>query len=371
MSALDQAFIKAYGKEARATAHQQPFPPPHVTPQKVDPPRREVAWPDPAAEKIPLSSWQPPAASVPAAHVAFAHQSVAAPVAPSPIISPQVILPHVTAPQVTPTPIAQPSVAPPQVEQPAAVRPAGVVGPTLVIGPRPNVTTPALVELPAVGLHAAFEVPRWNWPPIVSHVTLAASTGFSSLATLIEQRAREGRKVVVVTGAKHGEGRTTVAFVLARLMGARKTRVALVDADFERPQIADRLQLQVHTGWEDILAGDQPLEEGLVESVGDQVTVLPLRAPMPELLRSAQLPMAQSIEQLRKAFDVVLLDTGPLVDDAAAVDFAATFYGARIDDALIVRDVKHSNSEQVRQVGHRLSAAGIAHWDIVENFSGE
>lgn len=331
MSAMDQVFIKAYGKgalsHAAGRAPQVVPPPPPVPPMRHDPAPtatsvEQTTLPQATSTGfVPLSDWVNRASTVPAPHLHLK------PKPPTQLQTPPALL-------------AEPIVTPP-------APPAGWETQSLL---------------------ASFEVARFNWPGRVSQLTTAAAAGFGALATLIAQRSREGRKVLAVASTHRGEGRTTVAQAVARMIGNRNVRVALVDADFQRPQLGEQLQLAIAVGWEDVLAGDQPLREALIESMADRVTLLPLRAALPEPAVNDRHLVAETIEQLRRSFDLVVIDLGPLGDDSAALDFAAVFHGARIDDALVVRDIHTTTHDDLKRVGRRLSAAGVGHWDIVENF---
>jgi Mrp family chromosome partitioning ATPase len=331
MSAMDQVFIKAYGKGAMSHAadrvpHVIP-PSPPVPPMRHDPgPIAPTVVGEPSLTPssggfVPLSDWAAKASTVPAPHL------------------------HLKPKPPTPAPTLPPIVS----EQPAL-----------------SPTVPAGWDYQS--LFASFEVARFNWPSRVSQLTTAAAAGFTALATLIAQRSREGRKVLAIASTHRGEGRSTIAQAVARMIGNRNVRVALVDADFQRPQLGEQLQLAIAVGWEDVLAGDQPLREALIESMADRVTLLPLRAALPEPAVNDRHLVAETIEQLRRSFDLVVIDLGPLGDDTAALDFAAIFHDARIDDALVVRDVHNTTQDDLKRVGRRLSAAGVGHWDVVENY---
>ena len=335
MSHLDQVFIKAYGKGALAGHAERPVAPIPATPAPLH--RSTPGAPKPIAAKpgttahVSLSDWAAAVSGVPAPHIRFGRT-------------------------------------------PAAVEPAAVVAPT-IIAPSPMATdikspAPEVKSVVDTRFRAAFEVPRWNWPPLVGLMTTATAAGFASLATVLTQRAQTGRKVIVVSSTRRGEGRSLFTLAAARMLGNRTGRVAVVDADFTHPRLGEMLELDVPYGWEDVLAGDQPLCEALVESIADGVTLLPLRGPIPEPLVDAPTLVAETIGTLSQAFDCVLLDVGPLGDEPAALDFAANFHHARLDDAIVLRDVHRSTAEEVKLVGRRLAAAGIGHWDIVENDAG-
>lgn len=319
MSAMDKAFIKAYGKSAwseatQRSAAQTVVSAPTPTIQRADPPRSTRTF-------VPLATWTPEPSVIPAPHLKLKPRSQGGE------------------------------------EAPAATVPQSIE----------TVSPSAIAAEPA---SAAFEVAQFNWPAIVDRITTAAASGFTALSTLIAERAREQRKVLAVASLRRGEGRSTLAMAVARWVGSRNIRVALIDADFQRPRLGEHLQVVTHAGWDDTLAGEQPLSEALIESIADRVTLLPLRSAIAGPLGNQQRFIAETIDHLRKTCDLIVIDLGPLDDDATAIDFGAAFRGTQIDDALVVRDIGRTSLEEVKLVGNRLAAAGVGHWDVVENFVG-
>jgi Mrp family chromosome partitioning ATPase len=156
---------------------------------------------------------------------------------------------------------------------------------------------------------------------------------------------------------------------LGRLLATRGLRVVLVDADFRHPHLARQLGLSVEQGLESVLAGEVPLADALVESLDDRLTLLPLKGLVadPRLLVGNR-ALVESLDALRAAFDLVIVDAGPVADDAAAVDLAASLGPAAIDDALVVRDVRRIHGGMSPAIARRLAAVGLTRWEAVETF---
>jgi len=330
MSGLDRVFIKAYGKEAisqvAAPATERAAPAAETLARASESPRGDRDWREavpPTPSKpvyVPLANWSSPA-TVPAPHFRLDRPA-----------------------------------ARPQPEE----APAGLAAHSAPL--------PADGEQP---VRAAFEVPQFHWPPIVERIRAAAAAGFSALAGLVAQRAVEGRKVLALGAARRGEGASTLAMAIARTIGARHVRVALVDADFHRPQLADRFDLAAQTGWDEVLAGGQPLAEALIESIADRVTLLPLRRAPRGSRADWWNRLTESIVALGRACDLVVIDLGPLAEDTAggvaAAEVVASLSGMPVD-AILVRDARRTSWDELARVGAQLTAAGIGHWDAVENF---
>jgi Mrp family chromosome partitioning ATPase len=219
-------------------------------------------------------------------------------------------------------------------------------------------------------LLAAFETQRFQWPRKVEVLVASAGSEFAAFADELEERSRADRKTLLVTGIAREEGRTTLVLALARLAGNRGLRTVVVDLDMQGPQLAEQLGIRPELGWDDAQAERLTLDEVLVESLDDHVTLLPLRTGYanPRALAGTGF-LRDAIDRLRAEFDLVLLDVGPLSDDGDTIDLAAALGGCVLDDALVVRDRRRVTPQQLHDACRRTAALGVRRWDIVENFS--
>jgi Mrp family chromosome partitioning ATPase len=223
---------------------------------------------------------------------------------------------------------------------------------------------------PADGWQPAYETRCFAWPRNVEVLIAAAGSEFAEFARELQDRVHAGRKTLVVTSAERGEGRTTVLLALARLAANRNLKTVVVDVDLGAPQLAEQLGLRPELGWDDVYAERLPATDALIEGVEDRLTVLPLRSPLADPRSLAgKSGLGDILSELRSHYDLVLLDAGPLSDDPQAIDLAAVLGGATIDDGLVVRDRRRTHPKQVQAVCRRLSALGVRHWDIAENFT--
>jgi Mrp family chromosome partitioning ATPase len=239
---------------------------------------------------------------------------------------------------------------------------AAAVAPPVLMAPPQR---PASVE----PLRAALEVEQFDWPEASESLREAAADQFRAWAA---QFTSARTTTLLVTSQQRSEGRTTVLLAAVRYLALNTpgAKVVLVDADFDRPQLAQRLGVAVQIGWEDVFAGNQPLAEALVESTADQVTLLALRDAIPArkvLANSTRL--TATLRSLKQHFDYVCLDAGPLADAADMVQSAVFGAETGINAALVVRDLRQSHCEENAIVGRRLAELGVGHWDLVENFT--
>ncbi|HEX8374056.1 MAG TPA: CpsD/CapB family tyrosine-protein kinase, partial [Geminicoccaceae bacterium] len=177
-----------------------------------------------------------------------------------------------------------------------------------------GVPTLGLVPQTRRPVEAALRQPRAAFTESVRamYVALAADPGAAASGL-------NGGRVLAVTSALPGEGKTTIATALACVLAADGHDVLLVDADLRRPSAHRALGLSAARGLTDVLSGDADLDAMLLGEPGSRLRVLPAgtrQASPVGLLASAE--AAGLIAELRRRFDVVILDTPPLLPVADA-----------------------------------------------------
>jgi capsular exopolysaccharide synthesis family protein len=137
----------------------------------------------------------------------------------------------------------------------------------------------------------------------------------------------EERKVLMVTSSGPGDGKTTTATNLALVIAQSGKRVLLADADFRRPMVHRVFSQKPGTGLSTLLVREGNLKDTIraVKYDGQTIENLDLlvaghNPPNPaELLGSKG--MQSFLEEARKLYDVIILDTPPVlfVADASIV----------------------------------------------------
>ncbi|WP_320068476.1 polysaccharide biosynthesis tyrosine autokinase [Micromonospora sp. RTGN7] len=165
----------------------------------------------------------------------------------------------------------------------------------------------------------------------------------------------EPARVIAVTSALKGEGKTTLSCNLAIALAEAGWRVALVDADLRRPKVAEYLGLESSVGLTDVLLGDVNVGD-VVQRWGDKsLLVLPAGSIPPnpsELLGSKA--MADLLLVLRESADIVVIDTAPLrnVTDGVVVAVQA-------DGALLVSRYGRTDRGQVAAAAQSLQSVSV------------
>jgi succinoglycan biosynthesis transport protein ExoP len=149
-----------------------------------------------------------------------------------------------------------------------------------------------------------------------------AQTLRSIWATINVAQRESGAKVVCVVSSNPGEGKTTVAINLAAHFALHSTtRVLVVDADFHRQSLTNRVAPDARVGFREALEEPTALAKFVVRKERLNLDALPCpvadRIPnAAELFGTVQ--MEQLIEVAREAYDLVIIEAPPI---AAVVDY--------------------------------------------------
>ncbi len=134
--------------------------------------------------------------------------------------------------------------------------------------------------------------------------------------------------VVAVTSTRVGEGKTSVALMLARAWADAGERVLVVEADLRNPRLAAELGLANGPGLADVLAGRTALGAVIQPTVHERLQVVAagtVPANPTELLGSRSAGTA--LGQMRAKYSRVIIDTPAMqpYSDAALLAAAADF----------------------------------------------
>jgi exopolysaccharide transport family protein len=125
-------------------------------------------------------------------------------------------------------------------------------------------------------------------------------------------------RVVQLTSAVPGEGKTTIALSLAASAATAKLKVLLIDADLRHPTATRICGMQKELGLVDLLLGDIRIDEAVkpYEKGGFSVVAAGSKTQNPtDLLGSER--MKSLIAQFKDTYDLIFIDTppaGPVVD---------------------------------------------------------
>jgi capsular exopolysaccharide synthesis family protein len=189
------------------------------------------------------------------------------------------------------------------------LREIGVI-PSAAEDPTLNPNRLNLLRHPSVPL----ELVTWHHGP-----SLLAESFRGTLASILFSSGNNPPpRVLALTSVDSMEGKTTVLSNLGIALAETDRRVVLVDADLRRPRLHGVFDVCNDRGLTDILSSGQQLTadvlDGLVSHTGipnlDLIPSGPGAARVTNLLYSKRL--GEMLEQLRRKYDIVLVDTPPM-----------------------------------------------------------
>lgn len=125
-------------------------------------------------------------------------------------------------------------------------------------------------------------------------------------------------KVIAITSALPGEGKTSTAFALAKTAALSGRRALLVECDTRRDGGTAKAGAP-DAGFLEVLRGEAPLDGTLIQDSTPNLTFLPLsnRAVDPDHVLHVP-EMDRLLDDLRSRFDIVVLDLAPVLAIAEA-----------------------------------------------------
>jgi capsular exopolysaccharide synthesis family protein len=177
------------------------------------------------------------------------------------------------------------------------------------------------------------------------------SESYSALRTSLLYSTREGLPgILLVTSAQASEGKTTTSYAVARGFARVGKRVLLVDADLRRPSIHKVLGVENKVGLSSLLVGQSTPHDSIVASEHDGLNVLPA-GPIPpspaELLSSPR--MAALLEEFDRDYDLVVIDSAPILGLADSTELAAL-----ADGVMVIIEASRGRSGQLKNALRRL-----------------
>lgn len=170
-----------------------------------------------------------------------------------------------------------------------------------------------------------------------------------------------GGQVIGLTSASPGEGKSTLAVMLARVSALAGRRTLLIDGDLRRPSIARLLDLKPKLDLEDVLRGRNWIEEALILDQKSGAWVLPtISKPFTPAEIVGREEMQVLLLEARRRFDLIIIDAAPAL---AAVDARALLQ--HVDAMLMVVRWNFTPLPMIRAALKKLRPLGIEPAGIV------
>jgi polysaccharide biosynthesis transport protein len=198
----------------------------------------------------------------------------------------------------------------------------------------------------------AHSIPNIEYYPI--HYIPGTIETYRMIRTaLLFSRAGSPPRTIAVSSAVKGEGKTFTAANTALVFAQTGARTLLVDADLRRPACHSLMHEANQMGLSDVLAGQTQLDDAIRPTTVENLFLLTAGSTVPnpaELLISNK--MHETLDTLRERFDMVLVDSAPLVLASDSCAMATMVDGVVL---VIGADTPKTN---VRRAHQRLQHVG-------------
>jgi len=172
---------------------------------------------------------------------------------------------------------------------------------------------------------------------------------------LLHEARNEIFRVLLVTSAGTGEGKTSLACHLAASLARGGRKTLLIDGDLRNPAVHKQFDLPQEPGFGDVLRGGASWTEVIRETGLDHLSVIPAgQGDRLAIKALAQGDLGGLFEPLREEFDFIILDSCPVLAVADAM-----MLSQQADAVLfsVLRNV--SRLPAVYAAQQRLTALGI------------
>jgi capsular exopolysaccharide synthesis family protein len=203
--------------------------------------------------------------------------------------------------------------------------------------------------------------------PATSSPRSARAEAYRQVRTTLINAKRPQPKMMAVTSASLGEGKTSVATNVAAAFSRAGHRVAVIDADLRRPCVATFFGLKPERGLTDVLAGTCSLREALNVLDDGRLAVLTSGArPANPSEALAGAAMKRVLRQLADEYDYVFVDTPPVLPVSDPLVLAPL-----VDGVIVVIQLGRTTRDQMQRATKALDRVNAIVLGLVPNMSGK
>ncbi len=132
--------------------------------------------------------------------------------------------------------------------------------------------------------------------------------------TLLHAPHADGARIVMITSATTGEGKTTLASHLAASLARAWRKTLIIDADLRNPNAHGQFDLPQGPGLAEALRGEIEFEDAIKPTLLGRLWMLPAGQMDGHALQAlTQDGLANVFERLKDQFDFIVIDTSPVV----------------------------------------------------------
>ncbi|WP_234036202.1 polysaccharide biosynthesis tyrosine autokinase [Porphyrobacter sp. YT40] len=178
---------------------------------------------------------------------------------------------------------------------------------------------------------------------------------YASIRATIDYTVPRNGAVIQFTSSQASEGKSTTSLILAQLFARLGRKTLLIDADLRKPSVHALLDIErPSAGLAEVLLGHVSFDAAKIETIRENLTVLSVAGIPPnpaELVSSAA--FRELIEECRKEYSLVILDSSPMLGLADSAEIAKV-----VDATVFVIEANRTSLAQARTAVGRLQAVG-------------
>lgn len=179
----------------------------------------------------------------------------------------------------------------------------------------------------------------------------------SARTMLLHAAKSRNMQVLMVTSAVHGEGKTSLASQLATSMAAAGMRTLLLDADLRNPSLHRLFAAPLAPGCAEVVCQEADASEAVRPTAVPNLWLVPAGECSQRVVAALAQggPLAALFVRLRDQFDIVVVDSGPVLSTADTL-----LVGQQVDGVVmsVLQDV--SQVPQVRAASDRLAQLNVS-----------
>jgi capsular exopolysaccharide synthesis family protein len=224
-----------------------------------------------------------------------------------------------------------------------------------------RVGAPVLAVVPRIAGWRSGEEPELTSQPGSRN---AATEAYGALATNVRYSGTQHLlKVLTVTSALPGEGKTVTTAHLGLALAQAGFRVLIISGDLRRPRIHTMFGLDGGPGLTDVVTGSASLSDVITETSVPMLSVI-RSGPLPDnpVALLARLQGSGLLTELRGQFDMVVCDSPPVLPVADAAVLASVS-----DGVVFVHSPLKSSRHAITESRDRLRVAGAKIIGVVYN----
>jgi polysaccharide biosynthesis transport protein len=207
-----------------------------------------------------------------------------------------------------------------------------------------------MLGLPVVARIPAFDAKNQRMLPWIQSMTVEA---FLHLCVTLRLRNKNPVRTLAVLSARRGEGKSTVAYHLAKSLASLQPGVLLIDGDLRHPTLHEKADCSNDIGLGDVLADSVTLDQAVVH-LAPGLDVLTSRSDGSNPILLLQSGFERVLGRARDRYGMVIVDAPALsaVSDGFIV-------AAQVDGSLLVVTANETEETGARKAIAQLGLIGV------------